>query len=56
MYPISCSNTHNDATDLVNHRMVKKPEYLENGTQIFYKIKKSLTCALYDTFCEVIAL
>ena len=23
MYPVSCSNTHHDVTDLVNHGMVK---------------------------------
>ena len=56
MYPISCTNTHHDVTDLINHGMVKiqKFEYLENGTWLFYERKKSLTCALYDKLWEVI--
>ena len=42
MHPVSCTNTHHDVTDLVNHGMVKKQklEYLENRTQLFYEIKK----------------
>ena len=28
----------------------KKLEYLENGTKLFYEIKKFLTCASNDTF------
>ena len=34
MHPFSCTNTHHDVTDLLNHRMAKntKLEYLENGT------------------------
>ena len=31
MCTFSCTNTHHDVTDLVNHGMVKI-EYLENGT------------------------
>ena len=52
MHFVSCTNTHHDVADLVNHGMVKntKLEYLENGTQLFYKIKKFLTCASDDTF------
>ena len=29
---------------------IQKLEYLENGTQLFYKTKKFLTCASDDTF------
>ena len=34
MHPVSCTNTHHDVIDSVNHGMVKieKLEYLENGT------------------------
>ena len=34
MHPISCTNTHYDVTDLVNHGMAKirKLEHLENRT------------------------
>ena len=34
MHFASCTNTHHDITDFVNHGMVKntKTEYLENGT------------------------
>ena len=28
IHPISCANTHNDVTDLVNHEMVKNTETL----------------------------
>ena len=33
MHLVSCTNTHRDVTDLVNHGMVEiqKLEYLENG-------------------------
>ena len=52
MYVVSCTNTHHDVTDLVNHGKLKiqKLEYLESGTQFFYEIKKFLTCVSYDTF------
>ena len=33
---------------------IQKFEYLENGTQLFYEIKKFLTCASDDTLWEVI--
>ena len=58
MYLVSCTNTHQDVTDSVNHGMVKiqKFEYLENGTQFFYEIKKILICASDDTFWKVIVL
>ena len=36
---------------------IQKLEYLEIGTELFYKIKKKfLTCASYDTVREVIVL
>ena len=35
---------------------IEKLEYFENGTQLFYEIKKFLTCASYDTLREVILL
>ena len=52
MYPVLCNNTHYDVTDLVNHEMIKntKIEYIENGTSLFHKIKKFLTCTPDDTF------
>ena len=52
MYLVSCTNTHHDVTDLVNHGMVKntKLEYLEKGTLFFYKIQKFLICASDGTF------
>ena len=34
----------------------QKLEYLENRTLLSYEIKKFLTCALDDTFWEVIVL
>ena len=51
MHPVSYTNTHYDVTDLINHGMIKiqKLEYFENGTQLFYKLKKILTCASDDT-------
>ena len=41
MRPPSCTNTHYDVIDMVDHEMVKiqKLEYLESGTKLFYKIK-----------------
>ena len=52
MYLVLCTNTHRDVTDSVNHVMVEntKLEYLENGTEFFYEVKKFLICALDDTF------
>ena len=52
MHHISCTNTHRDITDLVNHGMVKntKLEYLEKGTYFLYEIKKFIICALDGTF------
>ena len=37
MHPVSCTNTHHDVRDLVNHGIVKDTkgeilEYLESGT------------------------
>ena len=52
MHLVSCTNTHRDVTDLVNHGMVKntKLEYLEKGTYFLYEIKKFIICALDGTF------
>ena len=52
MHPLSCINTHHDATGLVHHGWLKiqKFERLENGTELFYEIRKFLTCASYETF------
>ena len=50
---VTCTNTHHDATDLVNHEMVKKKQKLQDlkdGTPYFQKIKKFLACASYNTF------
>ena len=48
MHPVSRTGTHYDVTDLVNCGMVKntKLEYLENGTQLFYEIKKIINLYL----------
>ena len=57
MHPVSCTNTHHDHTDLVMGWLkIQKLAYLENGTLLFYEIKKYLTCALYDLLLEVIVL
>ena len=53
MYPVSCTNTHHDVTDLVWLK-IQKFECLEDGTYFFYEIKKFLTCASDDTFLEAI--
>ena len=45
MHPVSCTNTHDDVTDLVNHGMVKNIK-----TSLLYEIKRFLTCASDDTF------
>ena len=41
-----------------NHGMVKnaKLQYLENGTELLYEIKKILTCVSDEAFWEVIVL
>ena len=53
MHLVSCTNTHHDVSDLVNHGMTKNRktlEYLEDGTYLFYEIKKFLTCVSGKTF------
>ena len=42
MHPVSCTNSHHDVTDLVNHGMVKNKEreYLENRT--YFSTKKKI--------------
>ena len=51
-YTISCTDTHHDVTDLVNHGWLKNQEleYFENERQLFYEMKNSLTCPSCDTF------
>ena len=59
MHSVSCTNTHHDVTDLVNHGMVKNKKnmnILKTECNFFYKIKKILTCASDDTLLEVIVL
>ena len=52
MHPVSCTNTYHDVTDLVivGWFKMQKLEYLENGTQLFYKTKKFLSCSSDGTF------
>ena len=41
-HPFSCTNTHHDVTDLVNHGMVKNiKKNILRMEQLFYEIKKS---------------
>ena len=56
MHPVTYTNTHHDITDLVNHGMVENTKTWISWKQLsfFYEIKKFLTCALDDTFAEVI--
>ena len=38
MFPVSCTNTHQDVKDLLNHMgllKIQKLEYLENETELF---------------------
>ena len=58
MHLVSCTNTHRDVTDLVNHGMVKntKTGISWERNIIFYETKKFLICALDSTFWEVIVL
>ena len=55
---VSCTNTNHEVTDLVIYGMVRNTKIwvLENGTELFYEVKKLLTCASYGTFWEVIVL
>ena len=53
MRPISCTNTHHDVTDLVNHGMVKNTETWITGERntTFLPDKRILNpCPSYDTF------
>ena len=56
MHSVSCTNTHDDVTDLVNREMVKntKTWISQDGFKLFDEIKKFLTCASDDPFSEVI--
>ena len=59
MHFASCTNTHHDITDFVNHGMVKNAKTWiswERNMQHFNEIKKFLTCASDDTLWEVIGL
>ena len=55
MHHGSCTNTHNDVTDLVNHKMVKNAKAWISREQdiTFLQVKKSLTCASDDTFLKL---
>ena len=52
MHPVSCTNTHHDVINLVNHEMIKKTKNLNilKKKKLFYEIKKFLTYASDDTF------
>ena len=54
MYPVSCTNTHHEVRDLVNHGIVSKNLNILRTKQIKkikkYKIKKLLICASDNTF------
>ena len=55
----SCTNNHHDATDLVNHEMVKITKTWiswEQNIIFLQKIKKFLACASDNPFAEVIVL
>ena len=56
MHFVSCTNTHRDVTDLVNHGMVKntKTWISWEWNIFFYEIKKFLICASDGTIWEVI--
>ena len=58
MHPVSCVNTYHDITDFVNHGMVKntKTWISVEKKQLFYKIKKFLTCALDVVVLKVVVL
>ena len=56
MHLVSCTNTHHNITDLVNQGMIEYLEHLDNGTELFHKIKKFLSCTSDGTFWEVIVL
>ena len=56
MNPVSCSNTCDNVTDLVNHQMVKNTKTWMSWEQniTFLQNKNFLTCTSDDTFWEVI--
>ena len=58
LHLISCTNTHCDVTDLVNHEMVKNTKTWISWERniIFLRNKKFLIYALDGTFSEVIVL
>ena len=54
MHLVSCTNTHRDVTDLVNHEMVKNTKTWISWERniIFLQNKKFLICALDGTSWE----
>ena len=55
-HPLSCTDTHHDVTDLINHGMVKDTKNLNSlrTEHNFSTNKKILTRASDDTFWEVL--
>ena len=59
MYLVSCTNTHRDITDSINHGMVKDTKtfnILRTEHNFSTKEKKFLISASDDTFWEAIIL
>ena len=58
IYLVSCTNTHRNVTDLVNHGMVKNIKTWRSWEPnlVFLWNKIFLICASDDTFWEVIVL
>ena len=58
MHLVSCTNTHHDVTDFVDHGMVENTKtWISREQKItFPRNKKILTCASDDKFWEVIVL
>ena len=52
MHPVSCTNTHNDVKDLVNHGMVKNTKTWISTEDNFST--EFLTCVSDDTFWEFV--
>ena len=55
MHPVPCTNTRHDATDLINHSMVKNAKAW-TSRELFYETKIFLTYASDSLFWEVIVL
>ena len=58
MHPVSCTNTHHDVTDLLNHGMAENTKtWISQERNItFYETKNVSICASGSTFWEVIVL